>query len=65
MKSIFKYKEFKDYEITLNNWGGYSLPYEVKLEKNGEVINKIKCDTYSGAREYFKQFQRIALEGSL
>ncbi len=30
------------------------------LGKNGQVIDKIKCDTRRMAREYFRAFEKIA-----
>jgi hypothetical protein len=34
--------------------------YIVKLYKNGELLDKIMCDTYCGAREYLVSFNKIA-----
>ena len=40
-----------------NQHNGY---YIVKLYKNGELLDKIMCDTYRGAREYLVSFNKIA-----
>jgi len=34
--------------------------YIVKLYKNGELLDKIMCDTYRAAREYLASFNKIA-----
>ena len=34
--------------------------YIVKLYKNGELLDKIMCDTYRGARDYLVSFNKIA-----
>ena len=34
--------------------------YLVQLYKGSEMADKIRCDTYKGAMEYFKAFAKIA-----
>ena len=34
--------------------------YLVQLYKNNEMMDKIRCDTYRNAMEYFQAFAKIA-----
>jgi hypothetical protein len=58
-----KIKEQKNGNYTTfdreNNW------YVIKLYKRGgELLDKMRCDTYRGACEYFKSFNLIAKNGA-
>lgn len=58
-----KIKEQKNGNYTTcdreNGW------YVVRLYKrSGELLDKMRCDTYSGACEYFKSFNLIAKNGA-
>lgn len=59
-----KIKSFKNgWEVSLekNKEGGYKLPYTVRLrDSQGELRDKISCDTYAGALAYYKSFSKIA-----
>jgi hypothetical protein len=57
-----KIKEQKNGNYTTfereNGW------YVVRLHKrSGELLDKMRCDTYRGACEYFKSFNLIAKNG--
>jgi hypothetical protein len=59
-----KIKEHKNGNYTTfyreNGW------YVVKLYKrSGELLDKMRCDTYRGACEYFKAFNLIAKNGGV
>lgn len=58
-----KIKEQKNGNYTTfdreNGW------YVVRLYKRGgELLDKMRCDTYRGACEYFKSFNLIAKNGA-
>jgi hypothetical protein len=58
-----KIKEQKNGNYTTfdceNGW------YVVRLYKrSGELLDKMRCDTYGGACEYFKSFNLIAKNGA-
>jgi hypothetical protein len=58
-----KIKEQKNGNYTTfdreNDW------YVVRLYKRGgELLDKMRCDTYRGACEYFKSFNLIAKNGA-
>ncbi len=59
-----KIKEQKNgnYTTLEKGWHG---GYVVRLYKRGgELLDKMRCDTYSGACEYFKSFNLIAKNGA-
>jgi hypothetical protein len=58
-----KIKEQKNGNYTTfereNGW------YVVRLYKrSGDLLDKVRCDTYGGACEYFKSFNLIAKNGA-
>ena len=54
-----KIKEYKNGYATLERLFPSGM-YLVQLYKGSEMADKIRCDTYKAAMEYYKAFAKIA-----
>ena len=54
-----KVKEYKNGHVTFDRLFPSGM-YLVQLYKGSEMIDKIRCDTYRSAMDYFQAFAKIA-----
>jgi hypothetical protein len=54
-----KVKEYKNGYVTFDRLFPSGM-YLVQLYKGSEMIDKIRCDTYRSAMDYFQAFAKIA-----
>lgn len=57
---ITKYKSYPDARVTFEKTKSNDVPYLVQLFIGGKLYDRMRCDTFQGATEYWRAFNRIA-----
>lgn len=57
---ITKFKAYPDASVIFEKTKSNDTPYLVRLFIGGELHDKMRCDTFQGATEYWRAFNRIA-----